>query len=57
VPTIAFGKHMGTPLAGLVANEPDYLAWVLKGDFSPEVKQLVKNALDGAYPKPPDTLA
>jgi DNA polymerase-3 subunit epsilon len=54
VPTIAFGKHMGTPLAGLVANEPDYLAWVLKGDFSPEVKQLVKNALDGAYPKPPD---
>ena len=57
VPTIAFGKHMGTPLAGLVANELDYLAWVLKGDFSPEVKQLVKNALDGTYPKPPDTLA
>ena len=57
VPTIAFGKHMGTPLAGLVANEPDYLAWVLKGDFSPEVKQLVKNALDGTYPTPPDTLA
>jgi DNA polymerase-3 subunit epsilon len=57
VPTIAFGKHMGTPLAGLVASEPDYLAWVLKGDFSPEVKQLVKNALDGTYPKPPDTLA
>jgi DNA polymerase-3 subunit epsilon len=56
VPTIAFGKHMGTPLAGLVANEPDYLAWVLKGDFSPEVKQLVKNALDGTYPRPPDTL-
>ncbi|OFW63472.1 MAG: hypothetical protein A2Y74_01325 [Actinobacteria bacterium RBG_13_63_9] len=55
--TAGFGKHKGSSLERLVVENADYLAWLLKGDFSPEVKQLVKNALDGAYPKPPDTLA
>ena len=57
VVTVGFGKHKGSSLERLVVEDADYLAWVLKGDFSPEVKQLVKNALDGAHPKPPDTLA
>jgi DNA polymerase-3 subunit epsilon len=54
--TIAFGKHKGTPLQRLVAEEADYLAWVLDGDFSPEVKELVRNALEGRYPRPPNTM-
>ena len=51
---IAFGKRKGTPLARLVADEPDYLAWILSSDFSSEVKGLVRKALNGEYPQPPD---
>jgi DNA polymerase-3 subunit epsilon len=53
--TVAFGKHKGTPLQRLVVEDADYLAWVLQGDFSPEVKDLVQNALEGRYPQMPDT--
>ena len=53
--TVAFGKHKGTPLQRLVVEDADYLAWVLGGDFSPEVKDLVQNALEGRYPQTPDT--
>jgi DNA polymerase-3 subunit epsilon len=53
VVTVAFGKHKGTPLQQLAGEDPDYLAWVLGGDFSPEVKELVRNAIEGRYPEPP----
>jgi len=51
--TVAFGKHKGTPLQRLVVEDADHLAWVLGGDFSPEVKELVRNAIEGRYPEPP----
>jgi hypothetical protein len=38
-----------------VVDDGDYLAWVLGGDFSPEVKDLVQNALEGRYPQTPET--
>jgi DNA polymerase-3 subunit epsilon len=53
VPTIAFGKHKGTSLARLVADDPDYLAWILNGEFSSEVKELIRKAIGGDYPEPP----
>jgi len=56
VVTVAFGKYKGTPLQRLVVEDPDYLAWVLGSDFSPEVKELARNALEGRYPRPPDTM-
>jgi len=54
VPTIAFGKRKGTPLVRLVADEPDYLAWILSGEFSSEVKGLIRKAMNGEYPQSPD---
>jgi len=56
VVTVGFGKHKGTSLQQLAGEEPDYLAWVLGGDFSPEVKDMVRGALEGRYPRPPVTM-
>jgi len=48
---ISFGKHKGKSLKALAAEVPDYLEWMLRQDFSPEVKDIVKNALNGEFPK------
>ena len=55
-PSIAFGKHKGRSLQEL-ANEPEpnYLHWMLDGDFSPEVKEIVRAALSGEFPTSPLT--
>lgn len=50
---IAFGQKAGMSLRELVQNEPTYLKWMLKKDFSPEVKTIVQNALNGNFPRPP----
>lgn len=46
---ITFGKwgRMKTPLKKL---PPSYLQWILRGDFSQEVKDLSLNALHGKFP-------
>jgi len=43
-----FGAHVKKPLK---AMPTEYLEWMLKGDFSGDVKRLVKNALNNVYPK------
>lgn len=50
---IAFGQKSGQSLRDLVHGEPGYLKWMLKKDFSPEVKTIVENALNGNFPRPP----
>ena len=56
VATIAFGGHKGRALEDLAAEpEPNYLHWMLSKDFSPEVMQIVRNALDGRFPTRPAT--
>lgn len=40
-----FGKHVGRSLDEVVANDPDYLRWLLSQDFLPDFKQLVFDAL------------
>ncbi len=47
---ITFGKHKGKSLEDLAAAEPDYLEWLLGQDFSPEVKQIVRDALSSKFP-------
>lgn len=47
----SFGRHSGKPLQ-LVDRK--YLEWVLTGDFSAEVKQIVARALSGQFPAKPD---
>jgi DNA polymerase-3 subunit epsilon len=48
---IAFGQKSGIPLREMADSEPGYLRWMLKRDFSPEVKSIVQNALGGVFPK------
>ncbi|MCK5801835.1 MAG: 3'-5' exonuclease [Lentisphaeria bacterium] len=47
---IAFGQKRGMTLRQLAADEPGYLRWILKKDFSDEIKTVVQQALDGVFP-------
>jgi hypothetical protein len=49
--TFSFGKHKGRPVREIVDEYPDYLGWILSQDFSPEVMNIVKNALEGEFPE------
>jgi len=48
---IAFGQKSGCTLRDLAQNEPGYLRWITNKDFSPEVKALAADALDGKFPQ------
>ena len=50
VATIAFGAQAGTSLADLAATDRGFLEWVLRKDFSDEVKAIVRDALAGRFP-------
>jgi DNA polymerase-3 subunit epsilon len=52
VATVAFGTQAGTSLADLAANDRSFLEWVLRKDFSDEVKAVVEDALAGRFPIP-----
>ncbi len=41
----AFGRHAGKPLSTVAKESPDYLYWMLEGDFLEDVKYVVRNAL------------
>jgi len=49
-PVLTFGKHRQRPLQELVAEEPDYLRWVLSKDFPEDTRQLIAEALEGRFP-------
>ena len=52
--TINFGKKKGESLRKLMLNEPNYLRWIVKGDFDTEVKAVVRDLLDnGRLPAAP----
>jgi DNA polymerase-3 subunit epsilon len=44
----AFGKYKGQPLAVVASESPDYLRWMLGGDFFSDTKDLVRQALTNA---------
>ncbi len=50
VATVAFGAQAGTSLVDLAANDRGFLEWVLRKDFSEEVKAIVRDALEGRFP-------
>jgi DNA polymerase-3 subunit epsilon len=47
----SFGKHQGRTLREVAAEAPGYLQWILKSDFPPDAKILVKRALEGEVPR------
>jgi DNA polymerase-3 subunit epsilon len=52
--TINFGKKKGESLYKLLMNEPNYLKWLIKGDFDSEVRMIVKDLLEnGRLPPAP----
>ena len=52
--TINFGKKKGESIKKLLLNEPNYLKWILKGDFDTEVRMIIKDLLDnGRLPPAP----
>lgn len=53
--TVNFGKKKGESLKKLLLNEPNFLKWMLKGDFDSEVRMIVKDLLDNGRlpPAPP----
>ncbi|MDP3921216.1 MAG: 3'-5' exonuclease [Candidatus Omnitrophota bacterium] len=46
----SFGKYAKYSLKELSHKHRSYLSWILKSDFSDEVKDLVENALNGNFP-------
>ena len=47
VATVAFGAQAGTSLSQLAADDRGFLEWMLRKDFSEEVKAIVRDALAG----------
>ena len=47
---INFGKNSGRRLRELAEKDPGFLRWMLRSDFSDEVKEIIKNALTGEFP-------
>ncbi|MBN2462652.1 MAG: 3'-5' exonuclease [Dehalococcoidia bacterium] len=47
-----FGKkHNGRRLKDIAAEDPGYLQWIVRDDFTPEVKEMASKALSGEFPK------
>jgi DNA polymerase-3 subunit epsilon len=52
-PTINFGRHRGRTLRALSREEPGVLHWILKGDFSRFVKEIVGKFVPKEESSPP----
>ena len=53
---VNFGKKKGEALSKLLVNEPNYLKWLVKGDFDTEVRMIVRDLLEnGRLPPAPKT--
>ena len=50
VATVAFGAQGGTSLSELAVSDRGFLEWVLRKDFSDEVKAIVRDALARRFP-------
>jgi len=47
---VNFGKNAGRTLRELAANDPGFLRWIVRSDFSEEVKNIANDALLGKFP-------
>ena len=47
----SFGKFKGMSLKHIAESEPGYLEWLSRADFSLEVQDLAKRAMQGKFPK------
>ena len=47
---VNFGKNSGRRLRDLAVEDPGFLRWMLRSDFSDEVKNIIQKALIGEFP-------
>ena len=47
---INFGKNSGRRLKDLAVEDPGFLRWMLRSDFSEDVKAVIQKALQGEFP-------
>lgn len=48
---LAFGKYKSKSLKWLRENDPNYLFWIINGEFSDETKEVVRKAINGVFPE------
>jgi len=51
---INFGRNAGRTVRSLIETERGFLNWILQNDFPEDTKQILRNALEGVFPSPPD---
>jgi len=49
-----FGRKKGTPLSSIIENDKGFIKWMLRCDFPRDTKDIVEQAMQGAWPSPPD---
>ena len=54
---ICFGKNTGLTIRKVAIENPDFFRWILKADFSKEVKDIAANALRGIFPRKDGTVS
>lgn len=53
--TLNFGRKRGASLRKLLLDDPNYLRWIMKGDFDTEMRMIVKDLYEnGRLPPKPD---
>lgn len=51
--TINFGKKRGESLKRIMLEEPNFLKWMVKGDFEADARMIAADALEGRLPPAP----
>jgi DNA polymerase-3 subunit epsilon len=51
--TVNFGKKKGESLKRIMLDEPNFLKWMIKGDFPVDARMIATDALKGRLPPPP----
>lgn len=54
---LGFGKHRDRPLKTVARENPDYLRWMCKEQFSAEAVAIARAALRGVFPERPEDVA
>lgn len=49
-----FGKNQGRTLKEVAAGDQGYLQWIVRSDFPEDARMVVKDALAGRWPEPPE---
>jgi len=51
--TVNFGKKKGSSLKRIMLDEPNFLKWMMKGDFDTDARMIAADALEGRLPPAP----